>query len=117
MSEDSLPALLDWIPLRLSLPQLATFRLNFAPAGPVRYRFSVTGPVPRTHDIVVEDNICRMEPAGTSVADVTLRRDTDTFVLLMYQRLPLDTATGSGRLTVEGDRALVSALDRWLKGE
>lgn len=117
VSEDSLPALLDRIPTRLSLPQLATFRLNFAPAGPVRYRFSVTGPVPSTHDIVVEDNKCRMEPAGTSMADVTLRCDTDTFVLLMYQRLPLDTATGSGRLMVEGDRALVSAFDRWLKGE
>lgn len=117
VSSDALPALLDRIPRRFRLPQLATFRLDSPPPGPVRFRFSATEPVPSTNDIVVEDNKCRIEPAGTSAANVTFSCDTDTFVLLMYKRLSLDPLLADGRLAVEGDPDLVSAFNRWLKGE
>ena len=57
-----------------------------------------------------------MEPAGASVAQVTFRAAAETFVLVLYQRLPLTVATATGSLVVEGDGELTAAFGRWLQG-
>lgn len=73
---------------------------------PVCYRFELTGAVPGRHDIVAGDGTARMQPAQSGDADVTFRCDTETFVLLAYQRITLATALADGRIAVEGDREL-----------
>ena len=57
-----------------------------------------------------------MEPGGADATNVTFRSDAETFVLLMYRRLLLETATATGQVVVEGDQELKAAFDRWLKG-
>jgi hypothetical protein len=47
---------------------------------------------------------------------VTFRAEAETFVLLLYQRLPLTVATATGGLVIEGDEELTAAFDRWLQG-
>ena len=69
-----------------------------------------------THDVIVKHGRCRMEPADASTAQVTFRGEAETFVLLLYQRLPLPVATATGSLVVEGDGELTAAFDRWLQG-
>jgi uncharacterized protein (TIGR03083 family) len=117
LSPTSLPAILTTISESIasgslrwafwSGPQLPT---------PVRYRFAVTGPGPSKSDIVVEGNTLRMEDAGGTTAHVTVRCDTETYVLLVYGRLNLEAAVASGRLTLEGDRHLAMAFGQWFRG-
>ena len=83
---------------------------------PLRYRFAMTGAVPGTHDIVVEGDTARMEPAGALEASVTFRCDIETFLLLMYSRLTQETAIAGGRLAREGDPQVAAAFDQWFKG-
>ena len=83
---------------------------------PVRYHFVVTGLGPSKPDIVVEGNTLRMDDAGDATARVTMRCDTETYVLLVYGRLDLETALASGRLMLEGDRELALAFGRWFRG-
>jgi uncharacterized protein (TIGR03083 family) len=83
---------------------------------PVRYRLAVTGPGPGKSDIVVEGNTLRIEDAGGTTADVTIRCDTETYVLLVYGRLNLEAAIAAGRLTIEGDRHLAMAFGQWFRG-
>jgi hypothetical protein len=82
----------------------------------VRYRFVVTGLGPRQPDLVVDGNTVRMEDTGEAQPQVTFRCDTETYVLLVYGRLPLDTAINSSRLVVAGDRALATAFGQWFRG-
>jgi hypothetical protein len=56
--------LMERIPQRVG----GTFRPQGRLAVPIRYRFVLTGVVPDTHDIVVEGDTVRMEPAGTGEA-------------------------------------------------
>lgn len=72
----------------------------------VRYRFELTGAVTGKHDIVVGDGKARMKLAETAAPDVTFRCDTETFVLLAYERITLADALADGRIVVEGDREL-----------
>jgi hypothetical protein len=58
----------------------------------------------------------RMEDAGDTQPQVTFRCDTETYVLLVYGRLPLAAAVKSGRLVVAGDQALASAFEQWFRG-
>ena len=83
---------------------------------PVRYHFVVTGLGPSKPDIVVEGNTLRMEDAGDTPARVTIRCNTETYVLLVYGRLGLEAALASGRLMIEGDRELALAFGRWFRG-
>jgi uncharacterized protein (TIGR03083 family) len=84
--------------------------------APVRYRFVIAGQGPSKSDIVVDGSTIRMEGAAGTTAQVTLRCDTETYVLLVYGRLNLEAALDSGRLVVEGDRALAVAFGQWFRG-
>jgi uncharacterized protein (TIGR03083 family) len=116
LSAESLPVLMVRIPVRFGVPGYATFRLDARAPMPLRYRFALTGAAPSTHDIVVEHEMARMEPAGTAIPHVTFRCATDIFVLMMYRRLTLEPILAAGQLVVEGDQGLTAAFDRWLKG-
>ena len=83
----------------------------------MRLRWELRGAVLDTYDIVVEHGHCRMEPADASTAQVIFRAEAETFILMLYQRLPLTVATATGGLVVEGDGELTAAFDRWLQGE
>lgn len=85
-------------------------------AVPVRYRFLMTGPGPRQTDVVVDGSTLRMEDAAGTTAQVVLRCDTATYVLLVYGRLNMEAALASGQLVVEGDRDLAVAFGQWFRG-
>jgi hypothetical protein len=84
--------------------------------APVRYRIELTGPVPLQTDLVVEGDQVRVEAAAASPAQVLMRCDAETFVLLVYGRLPLTSALDSGRLMAEGDADHTAALASWFRG-
>jgi uncharacterized protein (TIGR03083 family) len=117
LSAESLHVLMARIPARLGgLLGRGTFRFDARAPMPVRYRFVSSGAVPSTHDMLIENEKARMEPAGTAPPHVTFHCDTDIFVLMMYQRLTLEPVIASGQLVVEGDQGLAAAFDHWLKG-
>ena len=87
-----------------------------APATPVRYRFAIAGPGPSKPDLVIDGHTVRMEDAGAASPHATFRCDTETYILIVYGRLNLDTAIASGRVSVEGDGQLASAFGRWFRG-
>lgn len=92
------------------------FRAGEPLAAPVRYRFIVTEPVSYQLDIVVSGDTAQQEAASNTRADVTLRGDTETFILLLCGRLPIDVALQEGRVATQGDRELVTALAQWFTG-
>ena len=92
------------------------FRAGKPLTAPVRYRFIVTEPAPYQLDIVVSGDTAQQETAGDTPADVTLRCDTETFILLLCGRLPIDVALQAGRIAAEGNRELVTALAQWFTG-
>jgi uncharacterized protein (TIGR03083 family) len=116
LSPESVAVLVQHTPRRLGRPHRAVFPILPEFPGPVRFRWELRGAVVDTHDIVVEHGRCRMEPATASAAQVTFRAAAETFVLLLYQRLPLTAATATGSLGVEGDSKLITAFDHWLQG-
>ena len=65
---------------------------------------------------VVEGNQVRVEAASASPAQVLMRGDAETFVLLVYGQLPLTSALDSGRLITEGDADHVAALVSRFRG-
>jgi hypothetical protein len=112
LAAESLPFLMERLPRRA----MVNFRPGARLAAPVRYRFAVTGVVPGTYDLLVQGDQAGMEPAGMTAAHVTCHCQTETFVLLMMDRLSLEAAIERGDLTVEGDRRLVAAFETWFKG-
>jgi hypothetical protein len=117
LSPASVAVLVQHTPRRLGRPHRAVFPLPPEFPDPVRFRWELRGAVVDIHDIVVEHGRCCMEPAdAAATAQVTFRGAAETFVLLLYQRLPLTVATATGSLVVEGDRELTAAFDRWLQG-
>ncbi len=87
------------------------FRPGAKLSEPVRFRIELTGAAPGSHDIMVESGQARMEPSGPAAPDVTLRCDTETFVLLAYGRTTAVSAISDGRITVEGDRGLAAQFN------
>ena len=104
------------IVLQLGPPWGAAFGQDAGLSRPVRSRWEVTGVAPGRYDIVGEDGTCRIEPASATAAHITFRGDTETFVLLIYGRLLLESASASGRVLIEGEQELIAAFDRWLRG-
>ena len=82
----------------------------------VRYRFVVAGLGPSKPDLVIDGVTVRMEEAADATPHVTFRCDTETYLLLVYGRLPLDAAVTSKRLDVEGDSELASRFGQWFRG-
>ena len=116
LSPDSVKVLVQHTPRRLGRPHRAIFPLPPEFPDPVCFRWELRGAAVDTYDIVVEYGRCRMEPAAASVAQVTFRGEAETFILLLYQRLPLMMAIATGGLVVDGDGELTAAFDRWLQG-
>lgn len=81
-----------------------------------RYRFVVTGMGPEKPDLVVEGDTIRMGDAKDARPDATFHCDTETYILLIYGRLNLDTALASGRLVVEGDHEAARGFRQWFRG-
>jgi hypothetical protein len=67
-------------------------------------------------DIVIDGEKVRVEPVGAATATVTFHGDTETFVLLMFGRLPLSEALAQRRLMAEGEAAQVDAFAQWFRG-
>jgi uncharacterized protein (TIGR03083 family) len=113
LSDESVPVLVEVILGRV-------FRWLFHPGPrlptPIRYRVILTGTDATEHDIVVTGDQAQVEPAGTAVAHVLLRCDTETFILLMLGRLPLRDALAQRRLVAEGVREQISAFAQWFQG-
>ena len=116
LSVASLPVLMQ----KLTNPRYRPLRVPFPSStrasGPIRYRFDSTDRNADRRDIVVEGEKARMEPPGEALANLYVRGDTGTFVLLMYGRFCLDSAIATGSFKAEGNLELVPDFDRWLKG-
>ena len=65
---------------------------------------------------MVAGDTVSVKPAGTATANVTCRCDTETFALIMAERLPLPEARAQGRLAAEGEVERVDAFAQWLGG-
>ncbi len=111
LSQDCLPAVMDLIP---TFVVGRLFRPGHQQGTSAIYRFhvtgAVTGAIPGSRDIVVENGESRMEPGSESAADVTFNCDAETFALLIYGRYKVKQAESEGRITVEGDRDLASQI-------
>jgi predicted lipid carrier protein YhbT len=57
-----------------------------------------------------------MEEATDTRPDATFHCDTETYILLIYGRLNLDTDLASGRLMIEGDHEAAKAFQQWFRG-
>src|SRR5215813_8203765 len=76
------------------------------PPLPVRFRFTISGvTAPGTDFVVATPEEQYMEVPKKIPADVTLRCDAQTFVLLAYGRLSPTAARATGLLTAEGHQA------------
>jgi len=116
LSPESVTVLVPHMSRLLGRPQRAVFPLPPERPAPVRYRWELRGAVRDTYDIVVEHGQRRMEPASASAAQVTCRAEAETFILMLYRRLPLTVATTTGRVVMEGDEELITAFERWRQG-
>jgi uncharacterized protein (TIGR03083 family) len=110
LSPESLP-----VAVGLVLGPLTTWIFRPSPRLPVplRYRFALTGAGARETDIVVTGDTASIEPTGAAAADVMCHCDTETFVLIMVGRLPLQAALAQGRLMATGEAAQVDAFAQW----
>lgn len=112
LSTESLPALCNTIPRAVR----RAFRPEASRSTPVRYRFVVTDPVAVHQDIVLSREGARCEPASDSQADVTFQCATETYVLVMFGRLAVETAIRDGRLASTGPPELVTAFGQAFVG-
>jgi len=112
LAPESFSALLGTIPRAVR----RAFRPDPSRAHPIRYRFCVTAPITTTTDIVLSREGARVEPAGEAIADVLFRCATETYVLIVFGRCPLEGAMAAGKVVVEGDQALASVFGQSFKG-
>jgi uncharacterized protein (TIGR03083 family) len=108
---ESLPTFLERIPGVVAVSFQPGARLRV----PLRYGFAVTGAVLSQYTIVVEGDTVHLKLHEMPEANVLCRCDSETFVLLMYGRLPLQSAISSGRVVVEGDQSLIPTFGAWFK--
>ena len=105
ISPQGLPAVLDLLP---GFVVGRLFRPGSGLSDTVRYRWNLTGSVPGSHDIVVENGQARMESAGASAPNVTFGCDASDFALLAYGRIDFEKAVSDGQTSVQGDRELAA---------
>jgi uncharacterized protein (TIGR03083 family) len=85
-------------------------------AQSIRYRFEVTD-VPRYRtDVILTDAHQYLEAVGKAPADVTVRCDGGTFILLMFGRIRAQEAVSQERITFEGDTELAAAFSQRFTG-
>ena len=82
----------------------------------MRYRFVVTGPVAVRQDIVLRQESGRCESASDSQADVIFRCTTETYVLVMFGRLAVETVIHDSRLAYGGTSGLAMAFGQAFVG-
>jgi hypothetical protein len=111
LPSESWPVLLDLLPHFLGYMVVPTSQ-----AAARRYRFALTERVADARDVVVAGGTIRLEAAGQTPAQVTFACDTETFLLLMWGRLALETAVADGQVSIAGDRCLAADFGRWYKG-
>ncbi len=114
-SVDSTSVLMEKLPNNRR-PWTIPFPSRPTVSGPIRYRFDLTDMGANRQDVVVEGDKARMETPGEAPANLYMRGDPGTFILLMYGRLSLDSAIAAGSFKAEGDLELVPDFDRWLEG-
>ena len=117
LSVESVPVLIDKLLSNRGPrpPWEAPFPARTDSPGPIRYRFDLAGVAATKLDVVVEDDMGRLEAAVGAPADASISCDTGTFILLLYGRLSLASAKAAGRLKAEGDPGLIADFDQWLE--
>jgi len=108
-SDESLPVLMDVIVAQLTV---FFFKPRADLPAPMRFRWVLTGPGARNSDIVVERDRLVMSDAGPAQADVTFQCDLETFLLIAWGRLTIDSAVAADRLTVHGDNEVAPEFER-----
>jgi len=116
LTAESLPVLVDLILGPLLAPPSWLFVPGSRLSVPLRYRWALTGVGACKQDIVIEGDRVQVEPAGANSATVTYHGDTETFVLLMFGRLPLSEALEKGRLVADGEATQADAFAQWFRG-
>jgi hypothetical protein len=112
LAPESLPALCQTIPRAVR----RAFRPEASRTTPIRYRFVVAAPVAVHQDIVLSPEGASCEPANDSQAEVTFQCTTETYLLVMFGRLTVETAIRDGRLASTGPPALVTAFGQAFVG-
>lgn len=119
LSDGSVLALLDTV----DRAARRAFRPDPLLAGrPLRYRFRITHPGPRTLDLMLSDGEAQITHYSSGhnlpAADVTFECDGETCVLVMYGRLTPHAAVGARRLSViDGESYLAATFgDRFVGG-
>jgi uncharacterized protein (TIGR03083 family) len=112
LDAESVPLLLEVAPTWLGM----SFRPGPRLPSPLVYRFDVTGKPSRRHLVVVAGDSFRVIPGSEAEADVVLRCDSETYLLLVCGRLRAAGAVAEGRLAVAGDARLVEQFQEWFGG-
>ena len=112
LSDDSVLVLMDTVNRAIR----RAFRPEPSWAEPIRYRFQIAAPSPAMSDIVLTRDGGSVGPGGAESADVVFSCDGETYVLLMYGRLKLETAIDQALLSVEGDAELAERFAGRFKG-
>ena len=110
MSAESLPAILEMFPVFV-VGRLFDPGSNMPSTA--RFRFELTGAVPGSHDIVAGGGQkALMEPAGGKRPDVIFGCDSQTFVLLVYGRISMESTVADGKIVASGDSGLAAQFGR-----
>ena len=110
--EETMPVVLGLVPRWLK----NAFSPGLGLPTPMRYRFEVPGPIPIYQDILVNHDSFEVEEPGSSPADVTLRFDTSSYILLCYGRFNADLASVHGKLQISGRREQATLFTTWFRG-
>lgn len=112
MSQESLA----WMVGRVQRWVDNAFRPGLDLPAPVTYRFDVSGPVAVHEDFLVHGDSFQRVPNQQGSADVTFRCDTGNYILMIFDRLDVERAVASGRLSVEGPKDLAANFTSWFEG-
>ena len=92
------------------------FRPDQSTGNQIRYRFIMEHPISVDKDIVMAPEGGRVESASAETPDVTFRCDGETYVLIMYGRITIESAIDDARVTFHGDAEFVSDFSQRFVG-
>jgi len=112
LSAESLSVCLDL------LPDMLAWAFHPGPALPTPVHCGLVGrdQAPHRYELVTTGTQAWLVSPGTARTLVSCLCDTETFVLLMSGRLPMPAARAAGRVRLEGDPQLMTALTHWFQG-